>query len=101
MTAILSSPNRLFLSLCRAHRIAWSDRWLLWRLAASQRLEDPARVFLEPERLDPDAAGPFSARRAARLERLQRKLFDEVLSTRCPEPNAEACGAGKEARPHR
>ena len=61
MTAILSSPNRLFLSLCRAHRIAWSDRWLLWRLAASQRLEDPVRVFLEPERLDPDAAGPFSA----------------------------------------
>jgi len=84
MTWLLSSPNRLFLSLCRAHGIAWSDRWLLWRLAASQRLKDPARLFLEPERLDPDLARPLSRRRAARLERLRLQLFEGLLSTHSP-----------------
>ena len=28
-----NSPWRLFFSLCRAHELPWSQRWLLWRLA--------------------------------------------------------------------
>jgi len=48
-------------------------------LARSQRLSEPARVFLEPDRFD---AAPFSGalRRRAQLEHLKAKLFAE------PEP---------------
>ncbi len=28
-----NSPLRLFLDLCKAHNLRWSERWLLWRLA--------------------------------------------------------------------
>ncbi|MHC4177910.1 MAG: hypothetical protein ACYSWU_10405, partial [Planctomycetota bacterium] len=56
-------PLRLFLSLCRAHRLRWSERWLLWRVARAGRLRDPARLFLEPEHLEAVNLGrPFQAR---------------------------------------
>ncbi len=69
------SPLRLFLALCRAHRLAWTDRWLLWRLARSQGLPEPARVFLEPERFDPTHLAGAFGRSRARLEQLREKLF--------------------------
>ena len=47
-----SSPLMLFLSLCRAHRLNWRERWLLWRVARSQRLRDAARIFIEPARFE-------------------------------------------------
>ena len=46
------SSLRLFLSLAKAHDLSWSDRWLLWRLARSYQLQEPARLFLEPERFE-------------------------------------------------
>ena len=53
-----SSPNRLFRGLCRAHGLAWADRRLLLRLARFQELDNPGRLFLEPERFDPAALDP-------------------------------------------
>ncbi|MGO8750383.1 MAG: hypothetical protein ACLQNE_30935 [Thermoguttaceae bacterium] len=73
------SPRRLFLSLCRTHRLGWSDRWFLWRLAAQHRLKDPARVFIEPERFDPAGTNLPLQRHATRLARLRRQLFAEIL----------------------
>jgi hypothetical protein len=43
-----SSPRGLFGELCRAHRLKWPQRRLLWRLAQSQKLADPAAMFLTP-----------------------------------------------------
>ena len=69
------SPLRLFLEVSRAHRLAWTDVWLLWRLARSQRLNDPARLFLEPDRFEAAyLAGPLR-RSASRLKELRTRLF--------------------------
>jgi hypothetical protein len=76
------SPKRLFLSLCRANRLAWSDRWFLWRLAARHRLEDPARVFIEPDRFDPAEANLQSQRYLTHLKRLRARLFAEIMGDR-------------------
>jgi hypothetical protein len=70
-----NSPLLLFFSLCRAHGLSWSEGYLLWRVARRHRLEDPARVFLEPERLDPAGIGPAGKSRARRLQALKDRLF--------------------------
>lgn len=69
------SSLRLFLVLSRAHQLAWTDVWLLWRLARSQRLSDPARVFLEPERFERVHLSGTLRRSADRLAELRQKLF--------------------------
>lgn len=72
-----TSPGRLFFSLCKAHRLRWPQWWLLWRVARSQRLRDPARLFLEPERLEPSNLGSSLQMRAAQLKELRERLFAE------------------------
>lgn len=67
-------PRRLFWSLCAAHCLKWSERWLLWRLAAKRRLGDPARVFVEPQWLS--AAG-LPQQQAERIQRLSSRLFGQ------------------------
>ena len=57
------SPRRLFLSLCRAHRLSWSQRWLLWRVARAHGFKNPARVFLERNVSRRACLGRDSARR--------------------------------------
>jgi len=73
-----SSPGRLFLSLCKAHRLRWREYWWLWRLARSQRLRDPARLFLEPERWQTAGLSPALRARAQQLTRLRERLFTET-----------------------
>jgi hypothetical protein len=73
----VNHPLGLFLALCRAHGLRWSDRWLLWRLANSQKLRDPGRLFLEPERLDPENLDPRWKPHAAQLRLLRQRLFVE------------------------
>jgi hypothetical protein len=66
-------PRGLFFELCRAHRLKWSDRWLLWRVARRHRLGQPAVVFLSPELLKPRA--DTAAAEVRRLESLAQRLF--------------------------
>lgn len=65
----------LFLSLCKAHRLRWSEWWLLWRVARDQQLQEPAQLFLEPKRLDPAGMSPVLRLRSAQLEAIARRLF--------------------------
>jgi len=74
-------PLRLFCSLCKAHGLRWSEWWLLWKVARCQRLRDPARVFLEPERLDPANLNTALRRRQAKLEALRGRIFGGLLET--------------------
>ncbi|MBN2475362.1 MAG: hypothetical protein JXB62_12190 [Pirellulales bacterium] len=69
------SSGALFLALCRAHRLGWSQQRLLWRVAWFHRLREPARLFLEPERFDPMQLDPAWRLYAAELDRLRRVLF--------------------------
>jgi hypothetical protein len=81
-----NSPARLFLSLCRAHGLRWPDRWLLWRVARHHRLSTPARIFIEPERLEPAGLGQALLRRADRLRALREGLFCDLERARPQEP---------------
>ena len=73
-----TSPVRLFLQLCRAHKLPWRKRWLLWRVARAQRLRDPARMFLEPERFHASQLSPALRNREGELRRLSEELFGEM-----------------------
>ncbi|MBN1909520.1 MAG: hypothetical protein JW818_07275 [Pirellulales bacterium] len=72
------SPARLFWGLCRLHRLGWPDRWILWSIARHQKLDDPARVFLEPVWLGPNRLAPSLRTQAARLGRLRQTLFGDL-----------------------
>jgi hypothetical protein len=73
-----SSPRELFLSLCRAHKLKWSECWLLWRLARSQHLTDPARLFLEPQRFESARLSLAVGPRAAQLKSIRDRLFGQM-----------------------
>jgi hypothetical protein len=68
-------PWRLFLSLCRAHRLSWSQRWLLWRLARARRLKNPAQLFLDPECFRQGGLKGGLGRKAERLRQIGARLF--------------------------
>lgn len=46
---VYNNPWKLFAALCKLHRLNWSERRLLRRVARSHRLRDPGRLFLEGE----------------------------------------------------
>jgi hypothetical protein len=73
-------PWRLFLSLCRAHRLRWRQRWLLWRVARAEGLRDPACLFLEPERLEATRLGPAFAGRQSELDLICACLCGDLAS---------------------
>jgi hypothetical protein len=75
---VSNSPAKLFVSLCRAHGLAWQDTWLLWRLARWHQLDDAARLFLEPEHFDLDGLSPDLGARAERLKSLRDRLFADL-----------------------
>lgn len=68
----------LFFSLCKEHKLEWREWWLLWRVARRHRLRDPARVFVEPERLRPANLGRRFRSSQGRLESLSKRLFAGV-----------------------
>jgi hypothetical protein len=78
------SPWRLFLTLARAHRLSWMDVLLLWRLSRFHRLEDPARLFLEPERFEREGLSRPLARHAARLQSIRSRLFGGLVELARP-----------------
>jgi hypothetical protein len=69
------SPWRLFLSLCRAHRLGWSDCWLLWRHARRRTPGDPARLFLDPQAFDAGGLRGLPEKHVSRLAALRGRLF--------------------------
>jgi len=90
-----ANPLGLFLSLCKAHRLRWPQRWLLWRIARSFRLRDPAQLFVRPELFDPANLGSSFQSRAAELKRLHGLLFVEPK----PEEDEEGPNAPSRRQP--
>ena len=81
------SSLSLFFTLCRAHRLRLSEWWLLWRVARDQKLKEPARLFLEPERLNPAHVNPVLRLRSAQLEALGARLFAGLSDEETPTPD--------------
>ncbi len=69
------SPRALFGELCQTHDLSRAEQQLLRRLASTHALEQPARLFLEPQRFDPISAGDLSADDRQQIVSLRSKLF--------------------------
>ncbi len=81
-------PWQLFRALSKAHRLMWSDRMLLSRVAQQQSRRDPARLFLEPQLWDEQALGPAFALEFVRLRTLRQQIFDRATSSKVVETGA-------------
>lgn len=72
-----NNPKKLFRELCKAHELDRTSCQLLHAIATHQRLTQPARLFLEPERFEPaNLSGPLKARKK-QVARLRERLFAE------------------------
>ena len=94
-----NSPWRLFWALCKAHRLTWSESWLLRRVARDQGLRDPGRLFLEAQRWEEKNLGPRFALEYPRLKALRKRIFGEAARDAEVEPLRGP--RGPPARPRR
>jgi hypothetical protein len=69
------SPPELFRELCRVHRLDWSSRRLLKRLAAEWEMTSPALLFIEPERFNAMRLPAEWQEKSHELEQLRHQLF--------------------------
>ncbi|MGA2064299.1 MAG: hypothetical protein ABSG86_05000 [Thermoguttaceae bacterium] len=97
--AAVNSPRRLFRSLCRAHRLSWSQRWLLGRIARANRLAQPAQLFVEPEYFDEPRLGPEFGPKAQRLRQLRDRLFAGLPGVQGPAIRRPAASPGRPRHP--
>lgn len=70
-----NSHPGLFCGLCRLHRLDRNSRRLLRQVAQCYRLAQPARIFIEPQWLDPARLTPLRAR-SAEIVALRNRLFE-------------------------
>ena len=73
----VNNPRKLFRELCKAHGLKFFQRRLLKQVARWQRLARPAKLFLEPERLEPRNLSPRLRARQDELAVIGKKLFAE------------------------
>ena len=71
----ITSPRKLFRSLCQAHRLTWSDRCLLRKLARCRGLADASRLFVDPPCFDKTSLRGALHAHADRISELRRRLF--------------------------
>jgi len=81
-----NNPWALFRELCKAHQLDRASCRLLRELARSQRLDQPARLFLEPERYEPSQLSPQLAKQVEAL----RELRDRLIGSDEPRSEADA-----------
>ena len=82
------NPWQLFRALAKAHRLTWSDRMLLSRVARQQKVRDPARLFLEFQLWDEQALGAAFAAEFVRLRTLRKQIFDRTTPSKAAETGA-------------
>ena len=70
-------PRGLFKELCKAHELKHTSRKLLSAIAKHQGLRQPARIFLEPARLEEANTGPIGKEQGALLAQLRFQLYAE------------------------
>ncbi|MGO9111680.1 MAG: hypothetical protein ACLP9L_20840 [Thermoguttaceae bacterium] len=90
-----NSPWRLFWALCKAHRLNWSESWLLRRVARDQCLRDPGRLFLEIHRWEEKNLGPRFVVEYPRLKALRDQIFGEAARTPVVEPVSRAAPSAR------
>jgi len=71
------SHKALFDGLCSTHGLDRTARALLWQIARLHNLTQPARLFTEPQWLDPACLQPCLGTRTPEAAALQSQLFAE------------------------
>jgi hypothetical protein len=87
------NPWQLFRALAKAHRLTWSDRMLLSRVARQQSRRDPARLFLEPQLWDEQALGAAFALEFVRLRTLRTQIFERAAQSKAVETGSRRTSA--------
>jgi hypothetical protein len=72
---LYNNPKQLFRSLCRAHDLSRGQQRLLLQIARLQNLQQPAVLFVEPERFDQAAKAWTSQAAATNAAELKQILF--------------------------
>ena len=72
-----NNPKKLFRSLCHVHQLDRASRRVLRQMVRHQRLTQPARLFLEPERFESVNLSPTLRTQMALVDELRGKLFAE------------------------
>lgn len=70
-----TSPDALFIDLCRAHRLKRRDRRQLRSFAKNQLLPHPAMVFVTPDRLSDEEIEKCDQRMRDSLVDIRTRLF--------------------------
>ncbi len=96
---VYNSPWKLFRALCKAHHLKWSEIWLLWRVARSQHLRDPGRLFLEGELWEEKRLGRGFTPGSQRLNALRERILGTSASIANSEPLATSTAAPASAVP--
>ncbi len=74
-----NSPTGLLIELCQAHGLPWKQRLLLYQLARSRNLAQPAALFLDPELFDASGFTPKLKQRRSELEGVRDRIFGKRL----------------------
>lgn len=67
-------PGRLFRALCREHKLDWSEKALLNKLAQRNQLATTAEIFVTPECFDVNE-GRAQQALLQKIDELREKLF--------------------------
>ena len=70
-----NSHSYLFYALCGVHGLDRNSRAMLKQVVRHHKMTEPARVFTEPQWLDPAGLGKPFAARADNLLMLRKRLF--------------------------
>lgn len=73
----VNSPRKLYHELCKLHGLNYFQRRLLRQIARWQRLTQPTKLFLEPERLEAHNLSPRLRARWGEIASIGRKLFSQ------------------------
>ena len=87
------SPRGLFRELCKVHDMCRAEKRLLKQIARWQRLSQPARLFLEPDRFDIANLSPQLQGQMADVLAIRDSLFAQPIPDRQEEedePNAKS-----------
>lgn len=79
-----NSPRALFGELCKAHELDRKERAFLKRVAAYQRLKQPALIFVEPDRLKPARLSRQQRTQLPLAKSLYKRLFADLLTATAP-----------------
>lgn len=95
---LYNNPTALFRALCRAHELTRADERLLWQVVRFLELEQPAAVFLDPDRFAEAISDQDFRRHQEALEVLAARLFasdvplSKTLPVAAPEDQGQAAG---------